>query len=92
MKNTSLIFILSIFLIFAFASCNKRNNTTPDISNTGQTVIADIAGQVIDENGNPILGAIVKTSTHTCITDSDGFFLFSRPLKTPRISVCTASE
>lgn len=76
MKNTRLIFILSIFLVFAFASCNKRNNTTTDISNTGQTIIADIAGQVIDENGNPILGAIVKTNTHTCITDSDGFFLF----------------
>ena len=76
MKNTHLILVISILLSFTLASCNKRNNTTTDITNTGQTVTADIAGQVVDENGNPILGAIVKTSTHTCITDSDGFFLF----------------
>ena len=56
-------------------SCNKKNNI-PNPSTYNQTVTADIAGQVIDENGNPILGAIVKTNTHTCITDSDGFFLF----------------
>ncbi len=56
-------------------SCNKKSNI-PNPSTYNQTVTADIAGQVIDENGNPILGAIVKTNTHTCNTDSDGFFLF----------------
>ncbi len=39
-------------------------------------VTADIVGQVIDEDGNPIQGAVVKINTHTFITDSDGVFQF----------------
>mgnify|MGYP002360886137 CR=1 FL=1 len=48
----------------------------PNSPSVSQMVTADIVGQVIDEDGNPIHGAVVKTSTHTFITDSDGVFQF----------------
>jgi hypothetical protein len=69
------VFYLALFSIAIMISCNKKNNI-PNPTSYNLNVTADIVGQVIDENGNPILGAIVKTNTHTCITDSDGFFLF----------------
>lgn len=59
-----------------FFSCKRATNYIPSTDNNVQTVKADLFGQIIDESGIPIIGAIVKTSTHTFITDSNGVFQF----------------
>lgn len=71
MKYSTLILFL---FIFSF-SCKKSNNhhTTNEYS---VEVRADIVGQIIDENGEPIIGALVKLNNSTFISDSIGSFQF----------------
>lgn len=71
MKYSTLI----LFLLILFFSCKKSNNnhTTYDYS---PEVKADIMGQIINEDGEPIIGAVVKFNNLTFITDSIGSFQF----------------
>jgi len=76
---------LGMFLIaiaFVLNSCKKdstdlpRKNPTAQWDNTEMTK-ATFMGQVIQEDGSPLEGAMVSTGSHQITTDADGFFYFS---------------
>jgi hypothetical protein len=75
--------ILVVFFLFALSSCQKDlDNFIPDNNNIGQIlnpspVQASVSGVVIDENENPVSGAIVRSGSNTTTSDSRGLFRFS---------------
>jgi len=82
---------LGMFLIaiaFVLNSCKKdstdlpRKNPTAQWDNTEMTK-ATFIGQVIQEDGSPLEGAMVSTGSHQITTDADGFFYFS-DITTPK--------
>ncbi|PCJ64151.1 MAG: hypothetical protein COA58_14295 [Bacteroidetes bacterium] len=77
MKKISII-LFSIILLFTF--CNDRELAAP-VSQTydielGQLVKRDVVGQVLDENGQPMVGADVSIDKETKKTDNNGRFEF----------------
>lgn len=99
MKHTSFRLLLSGLLLagltLMMTSC-RRNTVaidSPPFDNSA-TAIASVYGQVVDENGQPIMDATVRTGGHTFMTDKDGIFYFNKistPRKATLISVSKAS-
>lgn len=64
-----------LFFTLGFTSCNRSTKNSDPLYDA-QTVQADLFGQILDESGTPIMGALVKANTHTFVTDSNGTFQF----------------
>lgn len=80
MKSIFIRGLLPVALLSAclWLGCNKDNITTiPD-----QNVTASFIGQVIDEQNQPVAGAIVTAGEETRSTDPNGVFIFKNiPVK-----------
>jgi len=83
MKNAIKLSVMGIMLVvgvLALNSCNKNpggpiGNT--DYFDNSETVTASFMGQVIKEDGSPLIGATVSIGNHSFIADDDGFFYFT---------------
>lgn len=88
MKHTITRLLFSCLLLAGMASifsACKRNTVaidSPPFDNSA-TAMASIYGQVVDESGQPIMDATVKTGGHTFMTDKDGIFYFNK-ISTPK--------
>lgn len=71
MHNLKLILPLAL-LVSLFAACNKDG-----FYSSSPTVNAAFAGQVIDENGQPVSGAQVRVDGDLAVTDENGIFKLS---------------
>jgi hypothetical protein len=82
LRNASLKSILIILTSILFITCKKTstnlNNSDGNgiLFNNSKIVKSTIHGQVLDENGQPIIGANVNVGSNSTLTDSIGFFLF----------------
>ena len=79
MKNFKILSTLS-FLLLLLAQCNEAEQLTPeDYANAiehGKLVQGSLAGEVLDENNNPVEGAVVTLLSETTQTDENGWFEF----------------
>lgn len=78
----NLIPLLAFFVVIASSCQRDIDVTVPDNNNIGQSltpspVQASLSGKVINENEQPVAGAIVKLGTQTTTTDSRGLFRFN---------------
>jgi len=84
MKNLG---IFALLCLLVFSSCRKDKNEvivdpeipTPSIEDYEpniETIIGDITGFIIDENGAPVLDASVTLDGNTTTTDDYGHFFF----------------
>ena len=85
MKLSRLNFLLAIFSVLLFISCQKEVKTdNPGTGGgSGGTVInpspvqGSLTGKVVDNNNNAVPGALVKAGSNTATTDSRGLFRFN---------------
>jgi hypothetical protein len=75
------IFLLSLSLFFTMGCQRDKVISDPGINepvvNDNEIVVGGIRGTVINENNQPVVGAIVSSGTNTTMTDSHGSFSFS---------------
>jgi hypothetical protein len=71
MKNLKLSFGGLILLALLWTSCFKDSFTG---IGSERTALVTFAGQILDENNNPIAGAQVSTSGEVSTTDDNGIF------------------
>lgn len=68
----------ALVAIFFIASCHKSDNPGPDDPDDPtkpiEYVTVSITGRVIDDNNQPVNGAVVKAGTASTTTDIDGNF------------------
>jgi hypothetical protein len=70
--------LLILGISITFFACRKTDKPTTNSNiwtNTAQ-VVASVSGQVLDENGTPLVGAEVKVGNHSFTTTSNGIFFF----------------
>lgn len=72
----------SLLLIFGLLACENHDDSTSGNGNSdsftenfGSTTSRDFMGQVIDENKNPIINALVSIGNSTTYTDDNGIFI-----------------
>ena len=70
-----LIAILAL-LALALTGCSKEENVADDTPITSTSGTTRLLGEVVDENGDPVVGATVTTAGQTTTTDVAGFFFF----------------
>ena len=80
MKTVYYRFIILLIVIATFNSCTKDEVTEletgiPANEYFGNGVIINAIGRVLDENGQPISGAIVKSGNKSTTTDNMGIFV-----------------
>jgi uncharacterized protein (TIGR02145 family) len=79
LKNvTSLLMAASLFVaLFTISSCRKDIEEVPLTSLLGELKTQTVKGRVVDEQGNPVAGAIVKAgySSQSTTTDQYGMFM-----------------
>src|SRR5688500_4063575 len=64
-----------IVAVLIVVSCQKSNNDTPDNPDPNKPidyVTASISGRVLDDNNQPVNGAVVKAGTASTTTDLNG--------------------
>jgi hypothetical protein len=91
LKLTALVLLCTT----AFWACTKKDDgpTTSTIKfDNSTTVNASITGQVLDENGNPLVGAVVRSGTNTYTTGNDGFFMFNNITCKQRANLISVSK
>lgn len=69
MKNWKFPLSLLLLLPALWLACTK-NDVTPD----GPDVVVTFAGQVLDENNQPLAGADVSVGIASAVTDANGMF------------------
>lgn len=77
MKKILLLSFLSL-LIFScedFENNSNSNSSNQFSQNFGQSVQRDFMGQIVDENNNPLVNAIVKIGSSQVNTDINGVFI-----------------
>lgn len=77
MKSIVSLGILTMFAALVIAiSCQKSNNNTPEPPQPGQKefVTASIAGRILDNNKQPVSGAIITAGSLTATSDVNGSF------------------
>ncbi len=70
---------LALCLTIGILSCKKEPEVTttfPDVPTSGNSISTSIGGQIVDENGNAVVGANVIIGTNTMRTNINGLFLF----------------
>ncbi len=68
----------SILLIVLAFACRKNDTiSTPETVDDSETVVASVAGIVVNESDLPVSGATVTLGTNTAFTDAYGRFRFS---------------
>jgi hypothetical protein len=80
MKSIVSFGFLTIFAALVIAiSCQKSDNNTPEPPQNGQKeyVNASIAGRILDDNKQPVSGAVVKAGSLTATSDINGNFRIS---------------
>ncbi|MBO9203531.1 MULTISPECIES: carboxypeptidase-like regulatory domain-containing protein [Niastella] len=73
----SLGFAAIIMALVIIISCKKSDNNPSDNSNNIEQVTAGISGRVLDNNNQPVNGAVVKAGTAAATTDINGNFSIS---------------
>jgi len=58
----------------------------------GQPMLIPLAGQISDENGQPVPGAVIRVGSLTEISDTNGVFYFPAALVLERLGYVTASK
>jgi uncharacterized protein (TIGR02145 family) len=78
LKNvTSLFLAASLFVaLFTISSCRKDIEEVPLTSLLGEPKTQTVKGRVVDEQGNPVAGAIVKAGYSSQSTTTDQFGMF----------------
>jgi hypothetical protein len=75
-KILSLGFAAIILALCIFISCQKKDDNSPD-NKPIENVTASISGQILDNNNQPVSGAVVKAGTASATTDLNGNFSIS---------------
>ncbi len=63
-----------VLVLLIIVSCQKSNNGPDAPNNEKEMVTASISGRVLDENKQPVSGAVVKAGSLTATTDLNGKF------------------
>src|ERR1043165_4336937 len=67
--------IVALLIVF---SCQKSDNNTPNPNNTPvEYITASISGRVLDNNNQPVNGAVITAGTASTTTDLNGNFSIS---------------
>jgi hypothetical protein len=79
LKNTIRYTFLLMAIITALFGCNKLDKGfAANTWDNTKHVSATIMGQVIDDSGKPLDGALVKIENYSYITKANGIFIFSK--------------
>jgi hypothetical protein len=74
-KVLTFAFSAILLALLIIASCQKSASNGPDTpDNEKEIVTAGIAGRILDENKQPVSGAVVKAGSLTATTDINGNF------------------
>src|ERR1051325_8824092 len=78
-KILSFGFATIIAALLIVISCKKSDDNAPDNPNNKpiEYVTAGISGRVLDNNNQPVNGAVVKAGTTSTTTDLNGYFKIS---------------
>jgi len=97
MKTTRLLVMLFSALILIFYSCKKEEDTPPadnlpssELFGSGTTV--SVKGRVVDENGNAIASALVKSGSVTTNTDAMGVFILNNVTAYQKLGCITVEK
>ncbi|MBL7708487.1 MAG: hypothetical protein JNJ86_05415, partial [Chitinophagaceae bacterium] len=91
MKKLILAFTLAFVAILSF-QCQKEAGFMGNHFNTGETVIATVQGNILDENGQPAAGVTIRVGTKATITDAKGFFRILKSTLNKSAAVVTAER
>jgi hypothetical protein len=94
--NYSLLVFLFLFVLQF--SCRKNSNPILTDPNNGgpaafftTKIYASIAGKIIDQQRNPIAGAVVKIGSNTTVSDAQGMYAF-QSISTSKNATCIKVE
>jgi hypothetical protein len=96
--NSILKLILIISMSILFVTCKKNGTPLTVIDSNGilfdnsKIVKSTIHGQILSEQGKPIIGAVVKIGSNSTLTDSIGFFLFSEVESSAHTTLISVSK
>ena len=78
-NRVSLTLFVLLCGIVSFIACSKYKDTNPPSTDlpADKAVIATIQGRVLDENGVPVMSAVVRGGGKDTTTDVNGGFLFN---------------
>ncbi len=93
MRMKHLLFAAAITIITVFA-CQKEVSLTnvPTVPTNNTTVSATVVGRVVDENGAPVQGALIKAGTGTVQTNLNGEFRLNNATLSERTAFVTAEK